>query len=66
MSKTIVLLVAPDGTSRVETKGFAGTDCQNASRFLETALGVRHGEELTAEFYAGQANREHIQESRSS
>jgi len=62
MSKTIELIVAPDGTSKIETKGFAGADCQQASHFLETALGLRHSEQLTAEFYAGQASRAQIQE----
>ncbi len=33
--KTIELIVAADGSSRVETKGFAGSECQSASRFLE-------------------------------
>ncbi len=39
--KTIELIVSPDGSSRVETKGFAGSDCQQASRFLEQALGQK-------------------------
>ena len=50
--KTIELLVAPDGSSRLETRGFAGEACRDASRFLEEALGVRLSETLTAEFHA--------------
>ena len=49
---TIELLVAPDGSSRLETRGFAGEACRDASRFLEEALGVRLSETLTPEFYA--------------
>ena len=50
--RVIELTVAPDGGSRVETKGYAGSDCQTASRFLEAALGRRTAEQLTADFYA--------------
>ena len=49
--KTILLIVSPDGSSRVETHGFAGRECQQASRFLEQALGQKQGEQLTADFY---------------
>jgi hypothetical protein len=50
--KTIELIVAPDGSSRLETRGFAGEVCRDASRFLEEALGVRLSETLTPEFHA--------------
>ena len=49
--KTIELIVSPDGSSRVETKGFAGSDCRQASKFLEQALGQKQSEQLTADFY---------------
>ena len=47
----IEIIVSPQGTSRVQTKGFAGADCKQASHFLEQALGQRTQEELTAEFH---------------
>ena len=37
--KTIEITVSPDGQSRVETKGFAGAECRDASKFIEQALG---------------------------
>lgn len=49
--KTIEITVAPDGKSRVETKGFAGAECRQASEFIEQALGQRTGEQLTAAFH---------------
>ena len=49
--KTIEILIAPDGQTRVETKGFSGPGCREASKFLEEALGKRTAEELTAEFH---------------
>ena len=40
MNRIIEIIVAPDGSSRLETKGFAGSSCLVASRFLEAALGA--------------------------
>ena len=56
--KQIEIIVAPDGSSRVETKGFAGSSCQQASRFLEQALGEKQSEQLTAEFYRTNVSQE--------
>ena len=50
-SKTIVIVVAPDGQATVETRGFSGSSCQQASRFIEQALGRAVNEQLTGEFY---------------
>jgi len=51
-SKTIEVVVGADGQSSVETKGFAGAECLDASRFLELALGSSHGDKRTVEFYS--------------
>ena len=51
MNKIIEVIVAPSGETKVETKGFVGTECRDASRFIERALGQRTGEKLTAEFH---------------
>ena len=48
--KVIEIIISPQGEARVQTKGFAGAACQEASRFLEKALGQRTKEQLTAEF----------------
>ncbi len=63
MSKTIDIVVAPNGQTRVETRGFAGTECQQASEFIEKALGRRADEQLTAEFHQIDTTR-HRQEQR--
>ncbi|QDU28682.1 hypothetical protein ETAA8_37850 [Anatilimnocola aggregata] len=52
MSKTIEVIVAPDGKVTVQTKGFAGTGCKAASEALEKALGLKQSEQLTAEFFS--------------
>jgi hypothetical protein len=53
--KFIEITVDPRGQTKVETHGFTGTDCRQASSFLEQALGARTAETLTAAFYQGQA-----------
>ena len=60
MSQTIEIIVAPNGQTRIETKGFAGSQCRQASQFLEAALGRRTSEQLTAEFHQ-QVASEHVQ-----
>ena len=49
--KTIEIIVKANGETIVETKGFTGASCRDASRFIEQALGKREIEQLTAEFY---------------
>ena len=49
--KTIVIVVSPQGETRLETKGFSGDSCQHASRFLEQALGRPTDQQLKAEFH---------------
>lgn len=52
--KTIEITVSPTGESRVETKGFTGNDCREASAFVEKALGQVTSERMTPEFYQQQ------------
>jgi hypothetical protein len=56
--KTIIIVVAPDGQSKVETNGFVGNDCQEASRAIEKALGSRTREQLKAEFHQTSATHQ--------
>ena len=58
MSKVIEIIVSPTGETQMETKGFAGEECREASGFLEAALGNRTGEQLTAEFHQSSTSRE--------
>ena len=62
MSKTIEIIVSPSGETKVETKGFAGSECRQASAFVEKALGSRLGERLTAEFHQEQQQENVIRE----
>jgi hypothetical protein len=60
--RLIEITVAPDGGTRVETKGFAGSACREASAVVEQALGPRAGEQLTSEFYTQTTQPQTIQE----
>jgi hypothetical protein len=51
LSKLIEIIVSAKGETQVQTKGFTGSRCREASRFLEQALGVKQSEKLTDEFY---------------
>jgi hypothetical protein len=55
VNRIIEILVSPKGETTVQTRGFAGQSCRDASRFIEQALGQRTGEQLTAEFHSGQS-----------
>lgn len=61
-SQIIEVIVSPHGETRVETKGFIGSSCRQASQFLEQALGVRSAEKLTAEFYQQEAAQQCLQQ----
>ena len=50
--KTIEVIVSPQGETTVQTKGFAGSSCRDASKFIEVALGDRTAEKMTAEIYS--------------
>jgi len=63
MSRTIEIIVTPQGKTTVQTLGFTGSSCRDASKFIEQALGQRTGEYLTAEFHQA-AGRQQSQQQR--
>jgi hypothetical protein len=62
LSKTIEIIVSPTGETRIETKGFQGASCQDASRLFEQALGAKTSESLTAEYYQKTPAAQEIQQ----
>ncbi len=62
MSRIIEIIVASNGSSRIETKGFNGSECQSASRLIEQALGRSTDEQLTPEFYARTDTQQSVQQ----
>ena len=41
LKKTIEIVISPTGETKVETKGFSGGECRDASKFVEVALGQK-------------------------
>ena len=61
MPRIIEVIISPTGETTVQTKGFAGGDCLEASKFLESALGPVATEHKTAEYYNTAVTEQHIQ-----
>ena len=51
----IEIIVDAKGAIRIETNGFAGGECEEASKALEASLGVRSNAQRTSESYAPQS-----------
>lgn len=49
--KTIEVVIGPDGSLRIEVLGFHGADCEQATAFLERALGRVAGRSKKPEYY---------------
>jgi hypothetical protein len=62
MSRVIEVIVSPKGETTVQTKGFAGTDCLKASKFLEQALGETIADRKTAEFHETTPVQQQVQQ----
>jgi hypothetical protein len=56
LTKIIEIIVSPSGQSKLETRGFAGGQCREASRLLVEALGMKEQEQVTAEFHIAETN----------
>ncbi len=61
--KLIEIIVSPTDQTDVQTKGFSGGECREASKFVEEALGQRVSETLTAEFHQAAQQQQAIQQS---
>jgi len=60
--KTIEIIVASNGQTSIQTKGFTGSECRQASEFIKTALGRQSREQLTSEFYTQVSEPQRLQE----
>jgi len=62
MPRIIEVVVSPQGETTVQTKGYSGSDCVQASKFLEQALGIATADRQTSEFYEQQPVQQHLQQ----
>ena len=61
--KIIEITIDSKGQSKIETRGFTGGECREASKFIEQALGQLTSEKLSAEFYQGQSVDQQLKQS---
>jgi hypothetical protein len=62
MPRIIEVTVSPTGETTVQTRGYAGADCLQASKFLEQALGVSTTDCKTADFYQTAPAQQQVQQ----
>jgi hypothetical protein len=62
MPRVIEVIVTKDGQTTVQTKGYSGNTCTDASKWLEEALGITTSDRKTNEFYATQTTEQHVQQ----
>jgi hypothetical protein len=62
LNRSIEIIVSPQGETTLQTKGFAGSSCREASRLLEQALGKAASEQLTPEFHVQAAAAQQVQQ----
>jgi hypothetical protein len=58
--RVIEVIVSPEGEAAVQTKGYAGNDCLQASKFLQDSLGTTTADRHTAEFYQSTPAEQHV------
>ena len=61
-TKTIEITVHSEGGVSVKTKGFTGSSCKDASRFIEQALGQSSHETLVPEYFQQTGTSNQIQQ----
>lgn len=54
MKRTIEIIISPSGEIQIDAVGFQGADCEQATKFLEQALGLVAEKQRKPEFH--QAN----------
>ncbi len=62
MKPTIEVVVSPMGDIVIEAVGFKGADCEQATRFLEEALGVLTAKTRKPEYHqtSTRATQQHL------
>jgi hypothetical protein len=49
--------VSPEGAITIDAVGYTGSSCEEATRFLETALGTVGRKQRTRDYYRRQSNQ---------
>jgi hypothetical protein len=59
--RIIEIVVTRQGETTVQTRGYAGSDCLQATKFLEQALGTTVVDQKTSEYFQQTATQQQIQ-----
>jgi len=62
MPRIIEVTVSPQGETTVQTKGYSGAECLQASKFLEQSLGLAVTDHKTGEFYQMEQVKQQLQQ----
>jgi hypothetical protein len=49
--------ISPEGAITIDAVGYTGSSCEEATRFLETALGTVGRKQRTRDYYRRQSNQ---------
>jgi hypothetical protein len=60
MTKSIEVIVMPDGSLKIDAVGFKGADCEKATAFLEKELGQIKVKRKKPEYYRQTQNQQQI------
>lgn len=60
MKRTIEIVISPSGEIQIDAVGFQGADCERATKFLESALGVVGGKQRKPEFHCSTRKQQQI------
>jgi hypothetical protein len=60
--RIIEVTVSPQGETTVQTKGYIGAECLQASKWLEQALGIATSDNKTAEFHQQATAEQQVQQ----
>ena len=62
MPRIIEVIISPKGETTVQTKGYSGSECLQAGKWLVQALGVVTEDRKTAEFFQSVSAEQHLQQ----
>jgi hypothetical protein len=62
VNQTIEIRISPRGEVVVDTQGFRGASCREASRFLIQALGTKASEQTKPEFYQQESSKSQLKQ----
>ena len=60
--RIIEVVVSPQGETIVQTQGYVGAECVQASQWLEQALGITVADRKTSEFFQTAAQQQHVEQ----